>query len=363
MTHSFPALWGRKGGVLQIQKDMLMFVVDEDPCQVFRLIPQETDIKMGGENSHHYFLSDRQNPGIVICVQDEAALSALASYGHPQAQTLLKKSSERRTLRALTISSPLVIALGLLMAIPALFAVVPIAWLNDVLTIEQEKKLGEFLYPSIEKEFHISKSHPAQPALEKLVLFLQEKSPELASYKFQISVAEKPEVNAFALPGAYIVVNEGLLQRAESIEEVLGVLSHELAHVQQRHVLKSVAGRLGSLGGMLVLSLFIGSEAASMIAYAENFLNLKYSRQDETDADIKGLQFLKNAGVSPKGMIHFFKKLEADENLLSSALPFLSTHPLSKERVEQLQLKSGSEKLENSTALPVQFQDLNPGQR
>ena len=358
MSRSFPALWGRKSGVLEVSRSVLIFTSDEDSTQVFQLIPHLLQISMGGENSPHFYLKDRNHPEIEICVQDEAILAELASYGLPQAGFFLEKSRKRRTIRNLLLGSPFALALLLLLAIPLLFSFIPISWFNEILTIQQEKKLGEFLIPTIQKEFKVKSNHPAQPALEQLVVFLKEASPELQKFDFQIFVADQSDINAFAIPGGLIVFNQGLLQKAESVEEVLGVLSHEMAHVERRHVVKSLAGRVGALGGVLILAAFVGSDAATVIAKASDFLSLKHSREDESEADARGLEFLQRAGVSSEGMIQFFSKLEKQESSLSGALSFMSTHPLSSERIRDLkQLAAQSSAIEKKP-LPVEIGEL-----
>jgi beta-barrel assembly-enhancing protease len=176
----------------------------------------------------------------------------------------------------------------------------------------------------------------AQVHLRALYEQLKLANPELAHLNIEIFVSTSDEMNAFAAPGNLIVINQGLIQKADSVEEIMGVLAHEVAHVELPHVLKSLAGGLGTLAGTIFLSTLIGSDGAITIAKATNFLQLKYSREKEIAADKKGFYFLQRANVSPSGMIRFFEKLSHSEKLVPNVLRFASTNPSSEERVQVL---------------------------
>src|SRR5690606_1638034 len=114
-------------------------------------------------------------------------------------------------------------------------------------------------------------------------------------------------VNAFAAPGGYIVVFQGLLEASESAEEVAGILAHEIQHVVQRHGTKAILEALplqlaaAALGGDQAAALFVG--AASTLGV------LSYRRRDETAADREGFRMLRAARIAPDGMMRFFERL------------------------------------------------------
>ena len=121
-------------------------------------------------------------------------------------------------------------------------------------------------------------------------------------------IIEADEVNAFALPGGKIVIHSGLLTRAESWEEVAGVLSHEIAHVTQRHHIRGVISKLGVF---TIVSFLIGDGTAVAATISEmggQLESLAYSRSFEKEADNKGWDFLEQANINPEGMIVFFQK-------------------------------------------------------
>ena len=140
-------------------------------------------------------------------------------------------------------------------------------------------------------------------------------------FHFELMVVDAPDVNAFALPGGFVVVNAGLLAEAETGEEVAAVLGHELSHVTLRHSTKRIAGGLGAAAA---LGLVLGVVDLGAPAYTLAHLSgLGYERAQEQEADAHGLELLVRAGISPLGMATFFERLQ------SSLRPpeLLSTHP------------------------------------
>jgi predicted Zn-dependent protease len=148
-------------------------------------------------------------------------------------------------------------------------------------------------------------------------------------FEFQLMVATSEDVNAFALPGGFIVVNRGLLAAAESGEEVAAVLAHELSHVTLRHSTKRLAG---SLGASAALAFVLGMVDLGAPAYTLAHLSgLGYERDQEREADEAGLTLLMRAGISPIGMATFFERSS------SSLRPpeIVSTHPDPGNRAER----------------------------
>jgi predicted Zn-dependent protease len=154
-------------------------------------------------------------------------------------------------------------------------------------------------------------------------------------YDFRVIVVNEPVVNAFALPGGAIVVYRGLLEQTDSPEELAGVLAHEMQHVLRRHITKriiqdsSVGLLLAAMSGDTTGSIAYGLESARLMAL------MRFSRQDEREADSEGLRMLLAAGGDPRGMIGFFTKLEK-QGSLPPALSYLSTHPDTAQRVADL---------------------------
>jgi predicted Zn-dependent protease len=176
------------------------------------------------------------------------------------------------------------------------------------------------------------KEGPAVTALGEMTHRLTEQI-QNNPYKFEVTVVKSDVVNAFALPGGYVVVFTGLMKKAESGEEVAGVLSHELNHVLQRHGLERIVKNLGL---MAVAAIVLGNQqglVGMMKQLGVELFTLKFGREQETEADLTGLQLLQRAKIDPSGMIKFFERLsEKDEGRME----WLSTHPMSTARAERL---------------------------
>lgn len=148
-------------------------------------------------------------------------------------------------------------------------------------------------------------------------------------FTFRFVVVDSLEVNAFALPGGFVTVNSGLLEAAESGEEVAAVLAHELTHVVRRHGTQRM---LRELGATTVLSALFGATSVAVPArVTHDFLSNAYDRDQEREADSGGLALLKSAGIDPGGMATFFRRLSKT----GVAPPaWLSTHPDPGDRAE-----------------------------
>ncbi|MBA0914474.1 MAG: M48 family metallopeptidase [Nitrospira sp.] len=198
--------------------------------------------------------------------------------------------------------------------------------------VEWEQKLGESAYRDFLAQQEVMKEGPAVAALGEMTQRLTEQIPN-NPYKFEITVVKSDVINAFALPGGHVVVFTGLMKKADSGEEVAGVMSHELNHVLRRHGLERI---VKSLGLLTVVTIVLGDQqglVGMMKQLSVELLTLKFGREQETEADVTGLQLLQRAKIDPSGMIKFFERLsEKDEGRME----WLSTHPMSTARAERL---------------------------
>ena len=198
--------------------------------------------------------------------------------------------------------------------------------------VEWEQKLGESAYRDFLSHQEVMKEGPAVAALGEMA---QRMTAQILDnpYKFEVTVVKSDVINAFALPGGYVVVFTGLMKKAESGEEVAGVLSHELNHVLQRHGLERI---VKSLGLMAVAAIVFGNQqglVGMMKQLGVELFTLKFGREQETEADLTGLQLLQRAKINPAGMITFFERLSEKDQ---GRMEWFSTHPMSAARAERL---------------------------
>jgi len=164
-----------------------------------------------------------------------------------------------------------------------------------------------------------------------------------AKVPFTIKVIDSDEINAFALPGGFFYVNSGLIMHADEEAELAGVMAHEIAHVAARHgtrnATKGEIMQFASIplillgpGGWAGYGLYQGLNLAIPIGF------LKFSRDNEREADFLGLQYMYKAGYDPNAFVSFFEKIEAEERRHPGSIPkIFSTHPPTPERVQKAQ--------------------------
>lgn len=200
-------------------------------------------------------------------------------------------------------------------------------WAAGHVSLAQEQQLGDLAFSQMRPTLKLVESGPAPDMVRAIGARLTAGS----NYRYQWFVADSPEVNAFAMPGGYVVVYTGLIKAADSAEEVAGVLAHEVQHVELRHSLKNM---IHGLGWRAVLALTLGDLSGGVWAgMAEQLGGMAYGRDLEREADLHGLQALRRAGIAPQGMVSFFAKLAEQEG---PNLTLLSSHPATEERMDNL---------------------------
>lgn len=166
--------------------------------------------------------------------------------------------------------------------------------------------------------------------------------------QFEFFALRDTSVNAFALPGGFIGVHTGLLLTAQTESELASVLAHEIAHVTQRHIARMVAGQertgLATLAAMalgllaaransnVAQAVIAGSQAAAIQS------QINYTRDHEREADRVGVQIMQQSGLDARAMPTFMERLQRAMRLYESGAPaYLQTHPVTTERIADLQ--------------------------
>jgi Zn-dependent protease with chaperone function len=150
-----------------------------------------------------------------------------------------------------------------------------------------------------------------------------------------VVVVNRPEVNAFAMPGGRIVLLHGLLMRAEDADELAGVLAHEIGHLRHDHPLRGLMRAVGL--GVLASILTGGSDVAALGA---TLLSLANSRAFEAEADTEAVRILQVAGIGTAGLHRFFARME--EQHLPDVARYLASHPSTAERQAAIPQERGA---------------------
>lgn len=211
------------------------------------------------------------------------------------------------------------------------------------LTIEDEKKAGKELYDKLEKHGYLERN----PRIESYVAEIGNRL--LANtnpiFDFRFSVIKNSGVNAFATPGGYVYVFRGLINLVETESELAGVLAHEIAHVNSRHIAeitrKSGRINIGALTALLAGALFGGggqatAAIAAMTMATVTHMNLQYGREHEEEADRLGLANLVQSGYDGKAMVDFLRIMRRYEFYSNSIPSYFRTHPGTDERIRYL---------------------------
>jgi predicted Zn-dependent protease len=181
--------------------------------------------------------------------------------------------------------------------------------------------------------------------------------------EWRFFIVDSPEVNAFAVPGGFIYMNRGLIERAQNMAQVAGVLGHEIGHVTGRHSIKQMQQQQKAGIGVNLLCILTPSVCQSQVAGAAINLGAqgifaRFSRQDEADADTRGVQYVTRAGIDPRGIPQMFRiLLNEREQRPGGVAAWFSTHPLEENRIDATQ------KQIQQTVQPAVLQSLSMDSR
>lgn len=175
---------------------------------------------------------------------------------------------------------------------------------------EKEENMGRNLSKQVEKKFELDPDVLLQTRVkevgDKIVQVCDRRS---ISYHFAV-LADKEEINAFSLPGGYIYIFRGMLDKIENDDELAGVLAHEIAHVAARHSVKKMQASFGNTIAQLAIARAETDNLTRARAHQALIeLMLWYSREDEVLADRLAVKYMKLAGYNPEGVVTFLNRL------------------------------------------------------
>lgn len=215
---------------------------------------------------------------------------------------------------------------------------------NTVLTAAKEKEIGESYLQYLRQKNRTLDDVEVDNYLNRLGYQLVSNT-QSSDYPFTFFTLRDQSINAFAVPGGYIGMNAGLILKTRNESELAAVLAHEIAHVTQRHINRSIEKMDGLSIPMMAAMLATMAVAsknpaagqaalATMIAGSVQ-MQLDFTRAHEKEADRVGMDILAKAGFDPHSMHGFFQKLQDNSSYAGTAPEFLRSHPLTTNRIAE----------------------------
>ena len=229
-----------------------------------------------------------------------------------------------------------VVAAGALCAAGATLSATGCASASSV-SQQQEVQMGQGYAQQINQQLPLVQDAEVNRYINGLGDSLARVTPR-ADLDWHFYIVDSPEINAFAVPGGFIYVNRGLIERAQNMSELAGVMGHEIGHVVLRHSIKQMAQQqnANTLVGLTcaLSSVCNNGVAGAAIQLGGSAVFAKFSRTDEAQADHEGVIFTTKAGIDPRGIPQMFQILLNEEKTQPSAVSaFFASHPTEESRI------------------------------
>lgn len=208
------------------------------------------------------------------------------------------------------------------------------------ISTQQEQELGAQYSSEINRQLPIINDATVSRAINVLGSEIARHGRRGINYRF--FVVNSNQVNAFAVPGGYVYVNRGLIERTTDYTELAGVLAHEIGHVEERHGVEQMERMQRANLGLNVAYVLLGRSPGGVESAAINLggsaVFARYSRDAENEADDVAVPLLLGSGIHPRGLVTMFQKLIAEQNRNPSAVSqWFSTHPTTQDRIQAVQ--------------------------
>ena len=348
---------GRSGADIELTHDRVLAVTKDN--RRFFVKYSECHVSVGGYNDRMVFCRNEDRSLTIFCEDKKfpAALS-YASGGVLEEQLQqgrTKLQAENR--RGYWMTAGFLVA-TLLCLVGAWYGIraAGVEAVNAV-PVSVDQQIGKHSYETMDHGGTEVHDELVVKAVQQMVDRL---SPHalIHEMKFEVHVIQSSEVNAFCLPGGFIVVYTGLMEQAEQPEQVAGVLAHEMAHATLRHGLQRISQ---SLGLAAAVNLLLGDVQGIVVLGSELFqlasIN-SYSRIQESAADAEGVRMMHAAGLDPLSMAEFFEIMKKQEGDLPDGLAWISTHPDHKARIISIREQVGTLSPQEYRPLDVDWQEV-----
>ncbi len=218
----------------------------------------------------------------------------------------------------------------------------------NLFSVQQDIEIGRQSAAQAERELPVIRDASLERYLNDVAQRLVAVAPG-ARYPYRVRAVDSSDINAFTFPGGFLYVNRGLLTATRNESELAGVLAHEISHVALRHGTHEASKAYGAQAGLGILGGLLGrgkSGTTQQIIQAVGGLGLnavfmKFSRNDEHEADLLGIRMMKKAGYDPTAMASFFELLKQQEARDPGRLQqFFSSHPAPADRASRMRAEA-----------------------
>ena len=204
----------------------------------------------------------------------------------------------------------------------------------NLVSLDQEWQMRDQLRSQVAQEMRLVRDADAVSYLNVVGRRIAGQTP-LGNRRWDFGIVNDPSVNAFNLPGGLVYVNSGLIAEADSLDELAGVLAHEIGHGSARHGTQLMTRAYGyNLVAGLLLGRNPGQGKQILAQVVGTGILTNYSRDAELEADRMGVQYTYRAGYDPRGMVNFFEELLAMRSRRPTQVEqFFASHPLTEQRI------------------------------
>lgn len=211
----------------------------------------------------------------------------------------------------------------------------------NLVSLEQEWSMRNDLHAQVQREARLVNDRAALQYLNQVGRRIAAQTP-MGNLPWDFFIVDDPSVNAFNLPGGLVYVNRGLIAEADTLDQLAGVLAHEIGHGASRHGTQLMTR---SYGYSLIAGLLLGRDAGQgqrMLAQLVGAGVLtNYSRDAEREADRLGVQYAYRAGYNPRGAADFFRQLvQLRQRRPTRVEQFFSSHPLTETRINAVEAEA-----------------------
>ncbi|MBF0479631.1 MAG: M48 family metalloprotease [Candidatus Omnitrophica bacterium] len=202
---------------------------------------------------------------------------------------------------------------------------------------DQEEGMGASAAATVDKQFKTIEDVDINERVKKILNKIV-KVCDRRDLVYVIKVIDEKDINAVSLPGGYIYVFKGLIDKVKNDGQLASVIAHEVGHITARHSVKRIQAAYGAM--LLQLgSMAAGGRVASGVGLALDSIFSEYSQQDEFEADELGFKYLTKAGYDAKDMLAFFEILQKENNKKIGLYNYFRTHPYIGMRISNIRAK------------------------